>query len=98
MKRLHRPDLFSWSTYSEKLDIDFNAFVLVRGGQNVAIDPLPLSPHDHAHLEKLGGLSWVLVTNADHVRAAEDVARAFGAKIAGPAAEKESFPIRCDRW
>lgn len=101
MKRLHRPDLFSWSTYSEKLDIDFNAFALIaREGTcgNVLIDPLPLSAHDHAHLEKLGGAAWVVITNSDHVRAAVEVATAFGSKIAGPAAEKDKFPVACDRW
>jgi hypothetical protein len=28
----------------------------VRPGGNVAIDPLPLSPHDRKHLDTLGGL------------------------------------------
>ena len=99
MKRLHRPDLFCWSAFAERPDIDFNSYVWVREGQgNVVIDPLVLSEHDREHLRKLGGAAWVVLTNSDHVRAAESVAKDFGAKLAGPAAERADFPLACDRW
>jgi hypothetical protein len=98
MKRLHRDDLFGWSMFVERLDIDFNSFVWVRPGGNVVVDPLALSAHDLAHLRALGGAAWVVVTNSDHVREAEAVARAFGAQVAGPAAERADFPMACDRW
>lgn len=101
MKRLHRQDLYAWSVFNERLNIDFNAFALIRPpaeGGNVLIDPLPLSVHDAEHLRSLGGAAWIVITNSDHVRGAKEIAEAFGAKIAGPAAEKEAFPLRCDRW
>ena len=87
-----------WSTFAEHLDIDFTGFAWIREGGNVLIDPLPLGPHDRAHLEKLGGAAWIVLTNSDHVRGAAEIAAGFGAKIAGPAAERETFPLRCDRW
>ena len=98
MKRLHRRDLWCWSSYYEKLDIDFNSFVWTRDGGNVVIDPLPMTPHDRAHLAKLGGAAWVVITNSDHVRGARALVDEFGAKVAGPAAERERFPIACDAW
>jgi glyoxylase-like metal-dependent hydrolase (beta-lactamase superfamily II) len=98
MKRLHRRDLMCWSTFAERLDIDFTGFVWTREGGNVLVDPLPLAPHDRAHLEKLGGAAWIVLTNSDHVRGAAEIAAAFGAKIAGPAGERETFPLRCDSW
>jgi glyoxylase-like metal-dependent hydrolase (beta-lactamase superfamily II) len=98
MKRLHRRDLYGWSWFYETLNIDFNSVAWVREGGNVIVDPLPLSPHDRAHLEKLGGAAWVIVTNSDHVRGTRELAAAFGAKVAGPAAERAGFPIACDRW
>jgi glyoxylase-like metal-dependent hydrolase (beta-lactamase superfamily II) len=101
MKKLHRRDLFSWAVYAEKLDIDFNGFAWTRGegnGGNVLIDPVSMTPHDRAHLEELGGASWIVVTNSDHVRATVELAKDLGAKIAGPAAERETFPLRCDKW
>lgn len=98
MKRLHRSDLFGWSMFQEHLDLDFNSVAWIRPEGNVVIDPLPLSAHDRAHLAELGGVAWVVITNSMHARASADLAQAFGAKLAGPAAERERFPIACERW
>jgi hypothetical protein len=98
MKRLHRRDLFCWSEFAARLDIDFNGFAWVREGGNVLIDPLPMSEHDRKHLRELGGAAWIIVTNSNHVRGTQEIAAEFGARIAGPAAEREGFPISCDRW
>ena len=51
MKQLHRPGLFAWSTFDESKNIDFNGTLWVREGGNVVIDPMPMTPHDQAHLE-----------------------------------------------
>jgi glyoxylase-like metal-dependent hydrolase (beta-lactamase superfamily II) len=84
--------------FNERLNVDFNGFAWVRKGGNVLIDPLPMSEHDEKHLATLGGAAWIVLTNSDHVRGAEALAKKLGAKIAGPLAEKSSFPIACDRW
>lgn len=98
MKSLHRPDLFGWATYDTARDIDFNAVLWTRPDGNVLIDPLPMSDHDRAHLGYLGGAAWIVITNSDHTRDAAALAAALGAKLAGPAAERDSFPLPCDRW
>jgi glyoxylase-like metal-dependent hydrolase (beta-lactamase superfamily II) len=99
MKRLHRKDLYGWSVFNERLNIDFNSFVWARGSAgNIVVDPLVLSEHDLVHLRELGGVAWVVLTNSDHARATESLIKAFGAKVAGPAAEKSDFPLTCDRW
>ena len=98
MKSLHRQDLYTWSAFDAERNVDFNSVLWVRPGGNIAIDPLPLSDHDRAHLTALGPLAWIVITNSDHVRASEALRDATGAKIAGPAAERERFPILCDRW
>ncbi len=98
MKRLHRRDLWCWSVFNERLDIDFNSFLWTRADGNVVIDPLPMSAHDRAHLAALGGAKWIVITNSDHVRDARALADATGATLAGPAAEREKFPVACDRW
>lgn len=95
MKRLHRTDLFCWSSFREPLNIDFNATLWTRSGGNVLIDPLPLTAHDKAHLEELGGAAFVLITNSMHVRAASEHPTA---QVFGPRKEKENFPIACSRW
>ena len=98
MKQLHRKDLFGWSEFNNERNLDFHSILWVREGGNVLIDPLPLSEHDHGHLQKLGGVNFIVITNSDHCRDAEHIAENTGALIYGPAGEEDSFPISCDRW
>lgn len=87
MKQLHRPDLYAWSVFDEARNIDFNSYVWVRPEGNVVFDPLPMSPHDRAHLDELGGVALILVTNSDHLRASRELAAETGARLLGPRAE-----------
>ena len=98
MKQLHKPSLFGWSAVDETRNVDFNTTVWIRDEGNIVIDPMPLSPHDQAHLESLGGVAWIVMTNSDHIRSAVDIAAIFGAKLAGPAGERETWPFPCDAW
>ena len=98
MKSLHRPDLYGWSTFNPARNIDFNGLAWVRPGGNVLVDPVALSNHDWNHLQSLGGVVWIVLTNSEHVRSAKEIADQTYAKIAGPVGEKDSFPIHCDRW
>jgi hypothetical protein len=70
----------------------------VREAGNVLIDPLPMSEHDHDHLQCLGGVNYIVITNSDHCRAAEQIASSTGAIVYGPAGEEDRFPIVCDHW
>lgn len=96
MKSLHRSDLFAWSRFDETRNLDFNSIAWVRPQGNVLIDPLELSAHDEKHLQSLGGAALIIVTNSEHLRATESLAKTFGAKVWGPRAEKNVF--RADRW
>ncbi len=98
MKQLHRNDLFGWSEFNQERNLDFHSVCWVRDQGNVLIDPLALSEHDQLHLEKLGGVSIIVITNSDHCRDAENIVVQSGAKIFGPAAEQDNFPISCDEW
>ena len=98
MKSLHQPDFFGWSRFDEARNLDFNSVLWTRSDGNVLIDPLPLTAHDEKHLAELGGARLVIITNSDHVRDSVRVAKLTGAQLAGPRAEQESFPVRCDVW
>lgn len=98
MKRLHRPDLYGWSSFNEDRNIDFHSVVWVRPEGNVVIDPLPLSTHDQAHLGELGGIATIVITNSDHVREAKNLASKSEVEVIGPIKEADSFPLSCDRW
>jgi len=96
MKRLHRTDLYGWSEFDLDRNIDFHSVLWVRAGGNVVIDPLPLTEHDQAHLESLGSVSTIIVTNTDHERTSRALADATGARVLGPAAEQDN--LTCDAW
>src|SRR5688572_26686157 len=98
MKRLHRPELYGWSLFNPERNLDFHSVLWLRPEGNVVFDPLPLTEHDKAHLASLGQVAWIAVTNSDHVRDAAALAERTGAKLAGPAGERASFPLACDRW
>ncbi len=98
MKQLHRKDLFGWSEFNQERNLDFHSVLWVRDGGNVVIDPLPMSEHDHSHLQCLGGVDFIVITNSDHCRDAEQLAELTGAAVYGPAAEEEIFPLICTRW
>lgn len=96
MKRLHREDLYGWSRFHEPLDLDFNSVLWVHPGGNVVIDPLPLSEHDRAHLQQLGGAALIVITNSAHLRAGVELKKLTGAPLLGPVAEREH--LSCDRY
>ncbi len=98
MKCLHRPDLFGWSVFNPERNIDFHSVVWVRDQGNVVIDPLPMSEHDRAHLDKVGGAAFIVVTNSDHTRDAVRLTESTGAELLGPAGERDGFPLECARW
>ncbi len=98
MKRLHRPDLYAWTQFDETRNIDFHSYCWQRPEGNLIFDPLPLSAHDQQHLESLGPIQAILISNSDHLRDALALAQSSGAEIWGPAGEKSDFPFACQRW
>ena len=98
MKTLHRPNFFSWSHFDEARNIDFHGYAIVRPGGIVLVDPMPMSAHDLAHLDALGTVTTIVVTNSAHTRAAQELAARSNATLLGPRAEAEAFPIPCTRF
>jgi hypothetical protein len=98
MRATHRPDIFTFATFDPARNLDFNGWFIQRKGGNVLVDPVPMIEHDREHARSLGGVAWILVTNSDHVRDTVALADVFGARVAGPAAERDAFPCACDRW
>lgn len=87
MKQLHKPNLWGWSLFNAERNLDFHSVFWKRPAGNVVIDPLPLSEHDAAHLEQLGGVRDIIVTNSDHGRAALTLRDRTSARLWGPRLE-----------
>ncbi len=90
--------MYGWSQFDPPRNIDFHGFFWVRPQGNIAVDPVPMSAHDRAHADELGGIATIVITNSDHVRDTAALAAATGARVLGPAGEEGSFPIACDGW
>jgi hypothetical protein len=91
MKALHKPNLLCWSVFNEERNLDFHSVFWTSPHGNVAIDPLPLSEHDRRHMEALGGVQDIVVTNSDHLRGAAELSATSGARIWAPALELDRF-------
>jgi glyoxylase-like metal-dependent hydrolase (beta-lactamase superfamily II) len=81
------PDVLAWSRRSEPHGYDFNGtFVRHRGG-NVCVDPVEPSADAHALLAR-EGVAWIVLTNRNHVRAADVVRTLTGAPVLIHAADE----------
>lgn len=98
MKAIHKSNLYCWSQFNEDRNIDFYSYLWIREKGNIVFDPLPLTNHDKNHLNSLGKLSHIIISNSDHIRDAKELAAETGAEIWGPEAEKDDFPIECSKW
>ncbi len=75
------PGVFTWSRLSERHGYDFNGTLVLHGEGNLCIDPVE---PDDATLDRLAkeGVGRILITNRNHVRAANAVRERTGALVA----------------
>ena len=96
MQALAIPGAFAWSVWQPDRNVFFNSHFFQRDGGNVVIDPLVASDAELAHMESLGGVSLVIVTNRDHERKARDLAARFGAKVAASRGDAPLLSVPVD--
>ena len=97
MKRTNVAGVSIWNVFQPDRRIDFNGFYWQREAGSVLIDPMPMGPETASAVET--SVAWILLTCADHLRAAPQLAKQFGAKIAAPSCDREALaeaPI--DAW
>lgn len=74
------PDVLVWSRRSEPHGYDFNGTFVRHCGGNVCIDPVEPSADARALLLR-DGVAWIVLTNRNHVRAADAVRALTGAPV-----------------
>ena len=90
-------DLFCWSVFSERRQIDFNGHLWVREEGNVLVDPVPMIESDLRQLDDLGGVKWIVVTNRDHQREAAAFRERCGAQVVAHPEDVEGIEAQVDR-
>jgi glyoxylase-like metal-dependent hydrolase (beta-lactamase superfamily II) len=75
------PGVWTWPRFSERHGYDFNGTLVLHDAGNLCIDPVE---PDAATLDRLAevGVARVLITNRNHVRAANAVRERTGARVA----------------
>lgn len=76
--------------------VSFNGTFLVAGEERIVVDPPPLNDWEHEHLADLGAPTHVVVTNANHLRAAPALRDRYGAKLLVPAADGDRIQVDAD--
>lgn len=91
MKDTRLPGILTWSEYQADRRIDFNGFMWVGEGARpgMLFDPMALSEAQVAQVAERGGADWILITNADHLRAGADLKAGLGARLVAPSCERE---------
>lgn len=74
-------DILTWPWFSQPHGYNFNGFLIPGGAGNLVIDPVEPSEDDLRELTSKG-VSRVLLTNRNHVRAANRIKSSTGARVA----------------
>ncbi len=75
------PGIFIWPWFSSRHGYDFNGVLVLDSSGNLCIDPVEPDADALARLEK-EGVARILLTNRNHVRAANQVRERTGATVA----------------
>src|SRR5882672_6500110 len=82
------PGVFTWPRFSERHGYDFNGTLVLHEGGNLCIDPVEPDPATLNRLAELG-IARILITNRNHVRAANAVRERTRAAVAIHPADAE---------
>jgi glyoxylase-like metal-dependent hydrolase (beta-lactamase superfamily II) len=80
------PDVWTWSQWSAPHGYPFNGYLVCDAGGNLCIDPVDPAPEDLTELTRRG-VARILLTNRNHLRAANRVRSRTGARTAIHAAD-----------
>ncbi len=87
MKITKLEGLHVWHEFQADRGIDFNGYFWKSSAGGVLIDPMPLTKDEIQKIQDAGGVRWILVTNAEHLRAAPALKDVFGASVLAPSQE-----------
>ena len=74
-------DIFTWSRFSEPHGYNFNGYLVVASSGNLCIDPVQPGP-DRLDQIARRGVARILLSNRNHVRAANEIRGRTGARTA----------------
>lgn len=94
--QLIRPGLFFWQGYDAKVKTDLGCCALATPAGLIFVDPLPLAREPLTEMVSQFPPAGIVLTNANHERAAADFARRFGVPVHAHAEARGE--VAADRW
>ncbi|MGD9851455.1 MAG: hypothetical protein AB7T38_09315 [Nitrospirales bacterium] len=91
------PGIWEWSWFSEEKQLDFNGHLLAVGEHRILVDPPPVSPADFAFLKQEEAIDYIILTNRDHQREAEQLRQALGCKVMAPDLDAKEMSATIDK-
>lgn len=85
------PDLFFWQIYDRTVKADLFSTALATSKGNLLVDPIPLHDSQFRLLSQYPSIAGIIVTNANHHRAASSYSEQFSTPIF---AHRASFPAK----
>jgi glyoxylase-like metal-dependent hydrolase (beta-lactamase superfamily II) len=73
--------LFIWQAFVPKVKADLFSTALLTPAGLLLVDPIPLAQKPRGDLEQNGPIAGIIVTSANHIRAASEFARRFSVSI-----------------
>jgi Metallo-beta-lactamase superfamily len=96
MKQL-LPNISQWSWFSQEKQIDFNGLYVNVGEHRILIDPPPMTDEEQAHIQRVGRLDYILITNRDHEREAGRYKDLFQCQLMVPEADASQMQVKTDK-
>jgi uncharacterized cupin superfamily protein len=91
LQRLHLPDAYFWSASFEPQPLIANSYLFVTETGNVVVDPVLPDEAGYAQIERLGGVSSVIVMSPDRRNAAQAFASRYGATVLAAPRHREKL-------
>jgi len=91
------PELWVWQAYETAAKCDLSSTLLRVEGRLLLIDPIRLQPDALAELASLGTPELIILTNANHARAAAWFKERFGIPIAADAEATADLEVAPDQ-
>lgn len=95
--KLLLPNIFQWSWFSEEKQLDFNGLFLTVGEHRILVDPPPLPAEEAARIKQGGPVDYVVITNRDHEREAENCRTTFHCRVYVPEADAPQMTVKPDK-
>jgi len=97
------PRIYSWSTFDEERQLNFNGYFVIHNGESVIIDPPSLSDKGLRELKELVAINIstpvkaILLTNVHHERSCQELKKIFPISVYINEQDRDLLDIKSDK-